>query len=77
MYASPVIYPLSQVPAPYKRFMALNPMVAVIEIFRAGFLGTRLPEGQYILTSVAVTAVLAFAGIVMFNRIEKNFMDVV
>ncbi len=77
MYVTPVVYPLTQVPEQYRTFFALNPMVAVVEGFRMSFLGTSSLELQHVVVSVIVTIVLFFAGLVLFSRVEKTFLDTV
>jgi len=77
MYATTVIYPLSAAPQQYRWIIELNPMTAVIETFRFGFLG----EGSFTWVSfgysAGVTLVLLVSGIVIFNKVEKNFVDTV
>jgi len=77
MYATPVIYPLSEVPEKYRWLMVLNPMTAIIETFKFGFLGSGTFRWDYLLYSFSFMAVLLLAGSAIFNRTEKNFMDVV
>ncbi len=77
MYATPIVYPLSLVPDWLRSWYALNPMVAVVEGFRYMFLGSGAIQWGYICTSWLVTLVLLFCGIVLFSRVEKNFMDTV
>ncbi|MGD1088656.1 MAG: ABC transporter permease [Verrucomicrobiota bacterium] len=76
MYATPVIYPMSKVPAKYLPFIEANPMSAVIETFRAIYLGGAIPWPQLGI-SAAVTGILLLFGIAIFNRVEKTFMDTV
>ncbi|MEJ0090063.1 MAG: ABC transporter permease [Limisphaerales bacterium] len=76
MYATPVIYPMSSIPAKYRPFIEANPMSAIIESFRAIYLGGTIPWPQLGI-SAAVTAVLLFLGIAIFNKVEKSFMDTV
>lgn len=77
MYSTPVIIPLSKLPEEYRWIMLINPMTPVIETFRYAFLGT----GTFSWTHLAISAVATFAiltaGIVLFNRVEKSFMDTV
>lgn len=77
MYATPVIYPLSSVPVKLKGIMVYNPMCAVIEGTRYGFTGL----GSFnlaILLPALITAVLLFvAGLIIYNRMEKSFIDTV
>jgi lipopolysaccharide transport system permease protein len=77
MYATPIVYPMSLISEQWRWLVALNPMSPVIEIFRYAFLGNGVIDFQYWLISIGVTAVVLFAGIVLFNRIEKSFMDTV
>ena len=76
MYASPVVYPLTLVPARYRTLYALNPMVGIIEGSRVAVLGTApLPWG--ILATSAVSAfVLLATGVVYFRRTERLFADI-
>lgn len=77
MYVTPVVYPLSLIPEKYKLLIALNPMVPVIEIFRYAYLGAGTINQQYVFISLGFTLLILISGIVIFNRIEKTFMDTV
>ena len=77
MYASPVVYPLSIVPEKYRFLAALNPMTSVIETFRSAFLGVSSIELNHIFISVSFTLLIFFLGLLLFNRIEKSFMDTI
>ncbi|MFA5518701.1 MAG: ABC transporter permease [Spirochaetota bacterium] len=77
MYASPVVYPLSLIPEQYKIIIALNPIVPVIEIFRMAYFGVGTVNPQLIFMSLSLTAFILVTGIILFNRIEKTFMDTV
>lgn len=77
MYATPIVYPLSQVPETYRLWYSINPMVAIVESFRYAFLGSGVLELSHIGISWTVTLVILFCGIVLFSRIEKTFMDTV
>ena len=76
-YATPIIYPLSGVKPEYKIYVSLNPMSGLIETFRYGFTG----KGEFFLGafvySVVASIVLFFFGLVVFNRVEKTFVDTV
>lgn len=76
MYGTPVIYPLSQIPEKYRWIIQLNPMTAPIETFRAIFLGGDIPWSALGI-SFGITAILLLAGVLLFNKIEKSFMDTV
>ncbi|CAN5389112.1 ABC transporter permease [soil metagenome] len=76
MYATPVIYPMSSIPDNYRPFIEANPMSAIIESFRAIYLGGTIPWRQLGI-SAAVTSVLLLIGIAVFNKVERTFMDTV
>ena len=76
LYATPVIYPLSSIPDKYRWLINLNPMSAIIESFRAMFLGGEVPW-LGLANSAIITAIILGIGIVLFNRVEKTFMDTV
>lgn len=78
MYATPVIYPLSTITNEKLRFvMSLNPLTGIVEAFKYGMLG----EGQFswglLGYSFAFMVVLLVVGIVVFNRVQRTFMDTV
>ena len=77
MYATPVIYPLSQVPERYRYIAALNPMTSLIETFKFGALGHGTFSWAYLAYSAAFTLVLLVLGVLVFNKTERNFMDTV
>ena len=77
MYATPVVYPVSQIPDSLRRIIMLNPMTPVVNNFRNAFLGSGVFEWRYWGISWIVTAVVLFFGILIFNRVEKTFMDTV
>ncbi len=77
MYATTVIYPLSAAPEKYKWLIKLNPMTALIETFRYGFLGKGGFTWALLGYAVCVTTVLLFFGIIIFNKVERNFVDTV
>ena len=76
MYATPIIYPMSSIPEKWRWLIQLNPMTAPVEAFRAIFLGGPIPWSA-LGFSTAITAALLFVGIIIFNRVEKSFMDTV
>lgn len=77
MYATPVVYPLSQVPANLYPFVAANPMTPIIETLRHVVLGSGSLNVPMLAVSVAVTAVILCLGVLAFVRIEKTVMDTV
>jgi lipopolysaccharide transport system permease protein len=77
MYATPVVYPTSFLPEKWRWLLLLNPMAPVVEAFRYAFLGTGLINQRNWLISIAITVFILFAGVVLFSRVEKSFMDTV
>jgi lipopolysaccharide transport system permease protein len=77
MFATPVIYPISSIPAEHQQLMMLNPVSPIIETFRHAFLGTGAFSWGAILYSGICTVVFLLLGALIFNRTEKNFMDTV
>ena len=75
--ATPVAYPTSVVPTPWRAWYALNPMVGVIEGFRWALLGSGEPPGHLILISVAATALIFASGLYYFRRMEDTFTNVI
>jgi lipopolysaccharide transport system permease protein len=78
MYATPIIYPLSSITNPvYRRYLILNPLTGLVETFRYGFLG----HGQFysfaFMYSVVVAVVVFILGVIIFNKVEKDFVDTV
>jgi lipopolysaccharide transport system permease protein len=77
MYLTPIVYPLSQVPEKYRMIYVMNPMTSIIQLFRAAFFGGNSIEPVYVISSVSITLLVFVAGIIMFSRLEKTFMDTV
>lgn len=77
MYATTVIYPLSAAPAKYRWLIAANPMTELIETFRYGFLGTGSFSWGALGYSTLVTVILLLLGTIIFNKVEKSFVDTV
>jgi len=77
MYASPIVYPTSQIPEKYQWIIALNPMAPVIEFFRYAFLGAGTVHPWQMGLSIGTTLLILTIGIILFSRIEKSFMDTV
>lgn len=77
MYATPVVYPLSQIPEKWQWLIALNPMTAIVETFRYAFLGAGTVQPMLLGISLGMTIIILAAGIVLFSRVQKTFMDTV
>ena len=77
MYSTPVIYPLSKMPERYRWIMLSNPMTPLIEVFRYAFLGSGTFSWTFLSFSAAASAVILAVGVLMFNHVERTFMDTV
>jgi len=77
MYATPVIYPLSALPDKYKWIVLANPMTSIIDTFRYAFLGAGTFSPENLIYSTVFMVITLAIGIVIFNRVEKTFMDTV
>ena len=80
MYGTPVTYPASMIAENFPQLMGvyfLNPMASIVELFREAYLGAGSFSIEYYLMSVGITLALLFAGLVLFSRTEKTFMDTV
>jgi lipopolysaccharide transport system permease protein len=77
MYATPIVYPMSQIPEKWQWVYALNPMAAIVETFRYALLGAGAIKIWQLGVSLGVTVLVLFLGIILFSRTEKTFMDTV
>jgi lipopolysaccharide transport system permease protein len=77
MYSTPVIIPLSKLPDQYRWIMLPNPMTSIIETFRYAFLGTGTFSWSQLGYTAGATTVILAAGVLLFNHVEKTFMDTV
>jgi lipopolysaccharide transport system permease protein len=77
LFLTPIVYPSSLVPEPWRLVYGLNPMVGVVEGFRWALLGTASAPGPLVAVSAAVVAVLLVGGVIYFRRVEQTFADVV
>lgn len=76
MYATPVIFPLSSITGGRLRLVLLaNPMTPIIETFRLGFLGQGTLHWGWLGYSAGFAVVSLFVGVIVFNRVERTFMD--
>ncbi|MFZ0927432.1 MAG: ABC transporter permease [Syntrophobacteraceae bacterium] len=76
MYAAPVVYPASLIPKQYQLLYALNPMVGVIEGFRAALLSTRAMPWDFLAVGAVSAVAIACLGMLYFRRRERLFADV-
>ena len=78
MYATPIVYPLSQLgPGRMKTLLMINPVTAPVEVFRYAVLGQGTIMPTYLIWSWCFTLIVAVFGIMIFNHVEKTFMDTV
>jgi len=76
MYSTPVVYPLSVIKNPtIALIFKLNPMTGIIEMFRYAVLGSGTFNIDLLIYTSVVTFIVLFAGVVIFNKVEKNFID--
>ena len=76
MYTAPIVYSASSIPESYRMIYSLNPLVGVIEGFRACLLGLPMPW-SYIWPGAITTVVLLFGGVFYFKRMERIIVDVI
>ena len=80
MYITPVIYPLSVLKNNYPQYVwaiVINPLTAVIETFKIGFLGQGTFSWTYLIYSIIFTLFIMTWGIVTFNKVQRSFMDTI
>ncbi|MFI0427143.1 MAG: ABC transporter permease [Flavobacterium sp.] len=77
MYATPVIYPSSSVPAAYQWVVELNPLVGLFDYMRYAYLGVGSFTFSDFIYPFVFAIVILFVGILVFNKVQKTFMDTV
>jgi lipopolysaccharide transport system permease protein len=77
LFATPIAYPSSLLPEPWRTIYGLNPMVGVVEGFRWALLGTNRAPGPIILVSAAASVLILITGAFYFRRMERTFADIV
>jgi lipopolysaccharide transport system permease protein len=77
MYASPIIYPLSTLPEKWRFWASLNPIAPIVELFRYSYLGVGTVSITHLAYSLVVILLLLYLGVVLFNRVERTFLDTV
>jgi lipopolysaccharide transport system permease protein len=77
MYAAPVVYPASSIPASYRIIYGINPMVGVIEGFRSALLSTTPMPWDFIGVGAIAALLIFLTGIIYYKRMERIFADVV
>jgi lipopolysaccharide transport system permease protein len=77
MFATPVIYPLSIVEYPVRRWISLNPLCSMFELFRQGFLGQGTTSFADLAYSIIVMTILLLIGSMLFNKFGNKLQDVI
>ena len=77
MYITPVVYPISALPEKFRFLVYFNPLSPIFECFRYAFLGAGSFDPMALVWSGVLIAGLVVAGTVIFNKVEKSFMDTV
>jgi lipopolysaccharide transport system permease protein len=77
MYASPVVYTLAQIPEKYSVIYMINPMASIMTMWRHAILGTGSADSFFWIMSWLMTIIIFLIGVLLFNKIEKTFMDTV
>ena len=77
MFATPIVYPLSEVPGKWQWLSALNPMTSIVEAFRYAFLGAGIVQPLFLAMSTGTTILMLVTGVMIFSRTEKTFIDTV
>ncbi len=75
MYATPVIYPMSVIPEKWRPVLAINPMAPILESYRYAFFGVGSLSLKYLLISTVTTVLVLLSGILIFNKVERTFID--
>jgi lipopolysaccharide transport system permease protein len=76
IYSAPILYTASAIPEQSRFWYSFNPLVAVIEGFRAALLGTPI-EWQFIVPGLVTSVLVFLSGAIYFRRMEKVFVDVI
>lgn len=77
MYVTPVVYPISALPEKFRFLMYVNPLSPIFECFRYAYLGVGDFSGTALFWSSFFIIIILIAGTVIFNKVEKSFMDTV
>lgn len=77
MYTCPVVYPLSSLTPKFRFLVALNPLTSLIEGFRFIIMGYGDISFAELMYSTSFIIVILFIGIIVFNKVQKNFIDII
>jgi lipopolysaccharide transport system permease protein len=76
-YGTPIVYPVSKIPEKFHPYLFLNPLIAAVDGFRSAFLGVDNLMVGSLIGAIIFSAASVVVGIVMFNFIERDFIDVI
>lgn len=77
MYITPIAYDIGIIPEKYQNIYMLNPITPIVNTFRYAYLGTGSLRIDFFIISWVETLIVLFLGVILFNRVEKTFMDTV
>ncbi len=77
MYACPVVYPIEALPQTAQKIINLNPLTQIIQLVRFSFFNSVAIDWIYVLFTVIVSILVLLGGLIIFNRVEKNFIDTI
>jgi lipopolysaccharide transport system permease protein len=77
LYATPIAYPLSKVPLPWRGWIALNPLSGIVEGFRSAVVYGREPDWALLAVSASLSVTTLAAAFLLFKRLDKYFADVI
>ena len=77
MYVTPVVYPVSSIPTEYAWIVNMNPLTGIFECFRFSYLGSGDFQPMSLIFSTIITFFILAIGTLIFNKVEKSFMDTV
>jgi len=77
LYLTPIIFPASKVGAGWRLLLAVNPMSSVVEFNRFAFLGKGSVSALFMLIGAVSSVVLLLSGLVIFNRVQRTFVDTI
>ena len=76
MYASPVIYPISEIPEKYKPYLAWNPLTFIVESYRELLLGhSTACSPEFAIPSIIVSLIIFAIGLALYNRTHRTYVD--
>lgn len=77
MYVTPIVYPMTMLSGKWKLLMVFNPMASIIQNFKYCLLGIGEFEAIYWFISIVITFICDLVGILLFNKVERTFMDTI